>query len=81
MFWRNVTANLWKMLVFMAAFAIVVYVSIEFRVWSGEFTFYFIRVGEWEKLIFVSLVVAAISMVLIWLLRLQFRLSAGRRRR
>ncbi|MBN2067199.1 MAG: hypothetical protein JW744_01900 [Candidatus Diapherotrites archaeon] len=55
---------LWKLFLFLLGLAIVVYASIEFRLWSGDFTIYYLRVGDWEKIIFVTLVVTGVSMVL-----------------
>ncbi len=81
MFLRNLTANLWKICIFLLAIAIVVYVIIEFRIWSDSFTGYFFRIGDWEMLVFVLLIATAVSMVLSKLLRWEARAITKPRRR
>ena len=81
MSWKNVTANLWKVCIFLLAVAIFVYVIIEFRIWSESFTGYFFRIGDWGMLIFVLLIATAVSMVLSKLLRWEARAITKPRRR
>ncbi|MDP2974528.1 MAG: hypothetical protein Q8N60_05745 [Candidatus Diapherotrites archaeon] len=81
MSWRDVTANLWKVCVFLLAVAIAVYVIIEFKIWSESFTGYFFKIGNWEMLIFVFLVATAVSMVLGKLMRWEARAITKPRRR
>jgi len=65
----------WKLFIFLIAFAIVLYVSIRMRLWSGDFTFYFIRTENWGMLLLITLIGAAVSMVLIKLLMWEFRIE------
>lgn len=78
---RGLTANLWKICVFLLAVAIVVYVIIEFRIWSDEFSGYFFRIGDLGMLVFVLLIVTAVTMVLSKLLRWEARAITKPRRR
>ncbi len=79
MFLRNVALNFWKIVLFLAALAIVFYVLIEFRLWSMEWTEYFLKVGKWEEIVFISLVIAAVSIVVLKLFQWHVRLQSRRR--
>lgn len=65
----------WKIIIFLVSFAVVIFVSIRLRFWSGDFTIYFLRTENWGMLVFITLVVTAVSMILIRLLQWQFRLE------
>ncbi|MDD5163508.1 MAG: hypothetical protein PHD95_04850 [Candidatus ainarchaeum sp.] len=65
----------WKIIIFLIAFAIVLFISLQLRLWSGDFTLYFLRTGDWGMLLFMLLVTTAISMVLIKLLQWQFHIE------
>jgi hypothetical protein len=78
---RNLTANLWKIFVFLLAVAIVVYVLIEFRIWSDSFTGYFFKIGDWGMLVLVLLIATAVSMGLSKLLKWEARAITKPRRK
>lgn len=75
----NVAGNFFKILTTLGAIAVGFYVIMEFRLWSMDWTEYFIKVGRWEEIVFVTLVVMAISMVVLWLLKWHVRAQAGGR--
>jgi hypothetical protein len=76
-FVKKTTGNLFKMLLTLGGLALVFYILIEFRLWSTDWTDYFMKHGRFEEIIFVSLIVAGISMVVLklfsWHLRAQMR--------
>jgi hypothetical protein len=72
-FVSRTAGNFFKLLVTLGALALVFYVLIEFRIWSGDWTGYFLKRGRFEEIIFVSLVVAGISTVLLWLFKWHLR--------
>ena len=72
-FASRTTGNLFRILVTLGAFAIVIYILIEFRVWSGDWTGYFLKRGRLEEIIFVTLVCMAVTTVVIWLLKWHLR--------
>ncbi|MBN1940793.1 MAG: hypothetical protein JW772_01270 [Candidatus Diapherotrites archaeon] len=63
----------WRISIFLAALAIVVYALFGLRVWSDDWTTYFLRTQNWVMLIAISIAVMAVSKVFIWLLQWQFR--------
>jgi len=65
----------WRIAIFLAAFGIVVFVSIRMRVWGGDFTTYFLRTENWGMLVLITLIVYAASAILVKLLQWQFRLE------
>ena len=69
--------NFYKTAMVIIGFTIGFYVIIEFRLWSMEWTEYFLKFGSLEEVVFVSLVVMAIGIVvpalLKWFLRLELR--------
>jgi len=67
----HVIENLVRILVFLAAFAIVVYTLIVFRVWGSDFTMFSLRTGDWGMIIVITLIGTAVSMVLTKLLQLE----------
>ena len=76
-FWEHVTGNFFKILITLGGLALVFYILIEFRIWSMDWTEYFLRRGAWEEIIFVSLVVAAISLVVLKLFGWHLRKQGG----
>ena len=77
-FWAHVVKNFFKIAVSLAGLAIVFYVLIEFRLWSMGWTDYFIKRGGWEEIIFVSLIVAGITTVVLKLFGWHLRLQGGK---
>jgi uncharacterized membrane protein len=73
-FWSKVEF-FYKFLILFIAFVIVTYVLTWFRIWSADFTLFFFRTGKWEGIIIVSLIVAAVSMLLIKMWQFQVRLG------
>jgi uncharacterized membrane protein YdbT with pleckstrin-like domain len=74
-FTGKIIANTWKIIIFLIAFAIVLYVSLRMRFWSGDFTTYFLRTENWGMLLLITLIVYIVSTILIKLLQWQFRLE------
>lgn len=74
-FLNNVFSNLYKILLIILGLVIVFYVLIAFRLWSMEWTDYFLKRGQWEEIIFVSLIIAGISLVVLKLFRWYVRLE------
>ncbi len=75
-FVSKTSGNFFKILITIAGLALVFYVLIEFRLWSAGWTDYFLKRGGFEKIIFVSLIVAGISTVVLWLFKWHLRLQA-----
>ena len=67
--------NLIKILITLSGLILVFYVLIEFRLWSGNWTGYFLRRGAFEEIIFVSLIVAGISTVVLWLFKWHLKIQ------
>ena len=65
----------WKILIFIFSFAIVLFVSLRFRMWSGDFTMYFLRTQNWGMIAFLLIIGTGVSMILTKLLQWQFRLE------
>jgi Kef-type K+ transport system membrane component KefB len=74
-FTGKIIANAWKIIIFLIAFAIVLYVSLRMRFWSGDFTTYFLRTENWGMLLLITLIVYIVSTILTKLLQWQFRLE------
>lgn len=74
-FVSRTTGNLVKILITLGGLILVFYVLIEFRLWSGDWTGYFLKRGAFEEIIFVSLIVAGISTVVLWLFKWHLRLQ------
>lgn len=72
-FVSRTTGNLFKILATLGGLAIVFYILIEFRIWSMDWTDYFLKRGSFEEIIFVSLVVMGISIVILWLFKWYLR--------
>ncbi|MCX6799294.1 MAG: hypothetical protein NTW59_04340 [Candidatus Diapherotrites archaeon] len=70
-FMMHIVGNLIKIIIFLAAFAIVAYTLIVFRVWSGDFTIWSLRTGDWGMIIVVTLIVTAVTMALTKLLQFE----------
>ena len=77
-FISQITNNFFKIVMSLIGLGVVFYVLIEFRLWSGEWTNYFIKVGRWEEIIFISLIVSAISIVVLKLYSWHLRKQGGR---
>ena len=78
-FASRATRNFYKILVSLIGLIIVFYILIEFRIWSGDWTTYFIKVGKWEEIIFISAIVAIISMLVLKLYGWHLRAQTGGR--
>jgi len=78
-FVARTSGNFYKILVTLAGLLLVFYILIEFRLWSMEWTEYFLKRGSWGEIIFISLIIAGISMVVLWLFKWHIRLQAGGR--
>ncbi len=78
-FLAHVVGNFFKIAVTLIGLAIVFYVLIEFRLWSMDWTAYFLKTGSWEQLIFISLIIAGISLVVLKLFGWHLRMQAGGR--
>ena len=74
-FVSRTSGNLIKILMTLGGLILVFYVLIEFRLWSGDWTGYFLKRGAFEEIIFVSLIVAGISTVVLWLFKWHLRLQ------
>lgn len=72
-FVSRTTGNLFRILLTLGALALVFYIIIEFRIWSMDWTDYFLKRGRFEEIIFVILVAMAITMVIVWLLKWHLR--------
>ncbi len=70
-FVNHVVVNLIKIMIFLAAFAIVAYTLVVFRVWSGDFTLWSLRTGDWGMIIVLFLIGTAVTIVLTKLLQLE----------
>lgn len=68
-----------KIVVSLAGLAVLVYILIDFRIWSMDWTDYLLKRGRIEEIIFVSIVVFLVSTVLIKLFQWHIRLQGGRR--
>ncbi|MDD5163298.1 MAG: hypothetical protein PHD95_03765 [Candidatus ainarchaeum sp.] len=75
-FWK-IIAKTWKIIIFLVAFAIVLYVSLKMRFWSGDFTTYFIRTENWGMLVLIFLIGYIVSTILTKLLQWQFHLETS----
>jgi len=64
-FLRHSARNFYKIGLTLIALGIVFYVLIEFRLWSMEWTEYFTKVGKLEEIIFISLIVAGASLIVL----------------
>lgn len=62
--------------IFITSFVIVVYCMFHFRIWSMHMTNFFFRTDRWLELIFVFAVTSFITMLLTWLLQLEFSVVA-----
>ena len=74
-FVSRTTGNLVKILITLGGLILVFYILIEFRLWSMDWTDYFLKRGAFEEIIFISLIVAGISMVVLWLFKWHMRLQ------
>ncbi len=74
-FVSRTTGNLVKILITLGGLILIFYVLIEFRLWSGDWTGYFLKRGAFEEIIFVSLIVAGISTVVLWLFKWHLRIQ------
>lgn len=72
----------WKIIIFLFSFGIVLFVSWRMKLWSGDFTRYFILTGNWGMLLLLFLIGYIVSEILNRLLQWQFRLetSPGKKR-
>ncbi len=75
----KVEINFYKMVVSLLGLLFVLYVLVEFRIWSMEWTEYFLKRAGWLEIIFISLVVAGISTVILKLFQWHIRMQAGGR--
>jgi uncharacterized membrane protein YobD (UPF0266 family) len=73
------SGRIYKIAISLAGLAILVYILIDFRVWSMDWTEYLLKRGRWEEIIFVSIVVFLISTIVIKLFQWHLRMQAGGR--
>lgn len=66
-----------KALIFLVSFLVVVFAMVQFRIWSIQQTHYFFRTDRWLEIIFVIATATAITMLLSWLLQLEFSIFTG----
>jgi hypothetical protein len=78
-FFKKTGANFYKITVTLLAILFVIYILVEIRLWSMDWTEHFLKRAGWLEIIFVSLVVAGASMVLLKLLQLHLRMQTGGR--
>ncbi len=62
--------------IFVISFVIVVYGMFHFRIWSVRMTNFFFRTDSWLELLFVFALTSFITMLLTWLLQLEFSIAA-----
>ena len=77
-FASRTTGSFFRILMSLLGLTLVFYVLIEFRLWSTEWTNYFVKVGKWEEIIFISLIIAAITTVVLKLYGWHLRKQGGR---
>jgi len=65
-----------RALIFIVSFVIVVYGMFHFRIWSMQMTNFFFRTDSWLELLFVFALTSFITMLLTWLLQLEFSIVA-----
>lgn len=78
-FFSRTTNNFFKIAISLIGLGLVFYVLIEFRIWSGDWTNYFIKVGRLEEIIFISLIVSAISIIVLKLYSWHLKMQTGGR--
>lgn len=71
-------SNLYKISITLAGLAFLIYILVEFRLWSMDWTGYFLKRGKWAEIIFVSIVVFLVSTVTIKLFQWHLRIQGGR---
>lgn len=71
--------NFFKIAVSLIGLIVVFYILIEFRLWSADWTGYFLKRGGFEEIIFVSLIVAGVSIVVLKLYSWHLRIQTGGR--
>ena len=74
-FVSRTSGNFFKILVTLTGLAVVFYILIEFRLWSMDWTDYLLKRARFEEIIFVSLIVAGISMIVLWLFKWHLRMQ------
>ncbi len=65
-----------RTIIFLTSFVIVVYAMFRLRIWSTDMTNFFFRTDRWLELIFVFALTSFITMLLTWLLQLEFSVVA-----
>ena len=75
-FVSRTSGNLIKILITLGGLILVFYVLIEFKLWSMEWTGYLLKRARFEEWIFISLIVAGISTVVLWLFKWHLRIQA-----
>jgi len=78
-FWARIAGRFFKIALSLAALLLVFYILIDFRIWSMDWTGYFLKRGQFGEIIFVSLVVAGVSMVVLALFKWHIRIQTGGR--
>jgi len=76
---RRTGGRLYKIAISLAGLAILLYILIDFRLWSMDWTDYLLKRGRLEEIIFVSVIVFLVSTIFIKLFQWHIRLQAGRR--
>jgi hypothetical protein len=67
----------YKALVFLIAFGLVVYAIIVFGDYMSRFRKLFLVTGKWEWVAYITIFLLALGWILRYLLRWEFRLQAG----
>lgn len=60
------------------AFAVVAYILVSLDWWAADFRVWFLRTGNIEMLIYLSVFIIAITYVLKWFLKKEIRAQVGR---
>lgn len=71
--------RLFKITISLAGLAILLYVLIDFRLWSMDWTEYLLKRGRLEEIIFVSAVVFLVSTIFIKLFQWHIRIQGSGR--
>jgi len=66
--------TLFRIFLFLVSTAVVVVLLVRMKLWSADFTRYFLRTDRWLELIFVMAVGFAVSMIVERLLKWQGRM-------
>jgi len=74
-------AWMWRFFLFIIIFMVIAYMLVELKIWSYDFSQFFLRSGSWVEMIFIGLVAAAVGMLLHFLATWAYHFEMGGRRR